>query len=310
MANMNSNTNMANMNSNMNVAAMNRNMNMAQVRHALATPPSQQMFDGQLQNLMSSMHPGMLALSCRSGAGLSGLDDMTAEHMANVTCDLAGIQKHNFNAEMSVNMNIAAGNTSMNSISPSFSEQMARVALADKMNMGAVNSNINMAAMNSAGPSMSEHTTQLPRASPSKLSMMTNQQLIMLAQTVRTATHCKHLNTLQHTAAHCSTLQHTATHCNTLQHTAAHCSALQHTATHYSTLQRTEAHCSTLQQSAAHCNALQHTAMHWNTLLYTATHSNTQQYTAAHRTTLQHTATHCSTQQHSSHCLPNRFKTL
>ena len=49
----------------------------------------------------------------------------------------------------------------------------------------------NMATMNMMNPSMSSQMMHMPRASPSKLSMMTNQQLMMLAQTVHTDTHIK-----------------------------------------------------------------------------------------------------------------------
>ena len=80
----------------------------------------------------------------------------------------------------------------------------------------------NMATMNMMNPSMSSQMMHMPRASPSKLSMMTNQQLMMLAQTVHTDRHA-HKKTRVHTQMFFHLHVHTHTHAHAIFLSVAQC---------------------------------------------------------------------------------------
>jgi len=80
----------------------------------------------------------------------------------------------------------------------------------------------NMATMNMMNPSMSSQMMHMPRASPSKLSMMTNQQLMMLAQTVHTDRHA-HKKTRVHTQMFFHLHVHTHTHAHATFLSVAQC---------------------------------------------------------------------------------------
>jgi len=152
------------------------------------------------------------------------------------------------------------------------------------------------------------------------------------------ATHCKHGNTLHHTATHCITRQHSFSRFQFMweddvldTHLRGWClghsfermmswtfiQSLSKSATHCNTLQILQ-HIDTMHHNTTHCNILQHTATHYGPIKVTgtihqvaksATHCNTLQHTAntaAHWhnasqcNTLQHATIHCNTLQYTA----------